>query len=323
MSTDYRNPFSATFHGILDLFKKREPIGKLDPELRLDGKTCLVTGANSGMGRAIAGQLARRGANVIMACRSGIPEAGEALSRETGSDKIRMLRLDLADLDAVAACCAELKADGVKLDRLILNAGLVPLEPTRTRQGFEMMFGVHFIGNMALVQGLLADGTLPRGQDDLSRIVFVSSETHRSGRPLDFASFGEFHAYSATGSIAQYGHSKLAMTVFAMELAERLRGEVAVHAVCPGPINSGIARDAPGAFKPLLGLVMKALFASPDKAAEPVMFLACAPQIAEETGIYLHLMARKDPAPAACDPQCREQVWRRGQELVAKAASAT
>lgn len=320
MTTDYRNPVAATFHGILDLFKKHEPIGELDPALRMDDKTCLVTGANSGMGRAIAAQLARRGATVIMACRSGIPEVGEALQRETGSQNIRMIKLDLADLDAVAACCAQLREEGVRLDRLILNAGLVPLEPTRTRQGFEMMFGVHFIGNMALVQGLLADGTLPRGQDDPARIVFVSSETHRSGRPLDFDSFGEFHAYSATGSIAQYGHSKLAMTAYAMELAERERGQLAVHAVCPGPINSGIARDAPGAFKPLLGVVMKLLFASPDKAAEPVMYLTCAPEIADETGIYLHLMSRKDPAPAACDPATRSELWRRGEAFLAHGA---
>lgn len=321
---NYNNPVSATFNGILDLFRKKERIGTLGDDERLDGKTCLVTGANSGLGRAVAIQLAERGAQVIMACRSGIPEAGEEIRRLSGNASVEMVRLDLSDLDAIQACCDDLKSRGVKLDRVVLNAGLVPQKPQKTKQGFEMMFGVHFVGNMQFVTRLLQDGTIPNDSwagnavaGETPRIVFVSSESHRSGTPIDFDTFGDPVEYSPMGSIAQYGHSKLVMTAFATELSRRLqkdgKTDVAVHALCPGPINSNIAREAPALFKPILGMVMGVLFASPAKAAEPVLYMSAAQDIEGQTGLYIHLMTPKQPAPQARDPEIGQGVWERGE----------
>lgn len=320
--SDYGNPVTATLNGILDLFRKKERIGELTPQDRMDGLTCLVTGANSGLGRATAIQLAERGAHVILACRSGIPEAGEAIKQASGSDKIEMIRLDLADLEAINTCADELKRRNISIDRLVLNAGVVPRAPLRTQQGFEMMYGVHYVGNRQFVQRLLQDGTIPNNSfadsangrtEDPPRIVFVSSETHRTGTPIDFDTLGEFVDYGVMQSISQYGHSKLVMTAYAQELSRRLSGdqgvEVAVHAVCPGPINSNIARDAPALFRPLLSLAMSAFFASPKKASEPVMYLTCASALAGETGLYLHLMTRKDPAPQAMDAAVGKRLW--------------
>ncbi len=331
----YRNPVLATFNGIVDLFRHKEPIGQLRDDERLDGKTCLVTGANSGLGLATSIALARRGAHVVMACRSGIPEAADAVKAASGSDQISMVRLDLADIPAIHACCDELRGRGLRLDRVILNAGLVPQRASRTRQGFEMMFGVHFLGNMQFVLRLLADGTIPNRSlaaqasdngDSPPRIIFVSSESHRSGTPIDLEHFGEFVDYSPMGSIAQYGHSKLVMTSFARELSRRLQDEagvdVAVHALCPGPINSNIAREAPALFKPVLGAVMGLLFASPEKAAAPVLYLACAGHTEPATGLYLHLMVKKDPAPQALDPDIGRAIWQRGEAWLAEHAPA-
>ncbi len=321
-NSSYSNPVLATLNGIADLFRHKEPIGEIRDSDRLDGLTCLVTGANSGLGKAIAIDLAKRGGHVIMACRSGIPEAGTEVKALSGSDKVDMVKLDLADIDAIHACCAELKQRDLKLDRVVLNAGLVPQKPLKTRQGYEMMFGVHALGNRALVQQLLHDGTIRNSRfaaepnviaGKIPRIVFVSSETHRSGTPIDLNTLGQPVAYSAMGSIAQYGHSKLVMTNYAVELSRRLNGqdavEVSVHALCPGPINSNIAREAPRAFKPLLKAVMGMLFASPEKAARPAIYLSSSPDIEGQTGLYLHLMVRKDAAQQALDPQLGEAVW--------------
>lgn len=330
----YSNPVSATLNGIVDLFRHKTPIGTLKDSDRLDGKTCLITGANSGLGLATAIELARRGAHIIMACRSGIPQAAEEVKRRSGSQRVEMVHLDLADLAAIRRCCDELKARRVKLDRVILNAGLVPQKPARTAQNFEMMFGVHVVGNMQFITRLLADGSIPNRHfaqphnalaGERPRIIFVSSESHRSGTPIDLDTLGRFVEYSPMGSIAQYGHSKLVMTTYARELSRRLADEqgvdVAVHALCPGPINSNIAREAPRLFKPLLGLVMGALFASPAKAAAPVLYLACSPQVEDQTGLYLHLMVRKEPAPQALDQELARAIWDRGQQWLAEHAS--
>ena len=84
-SPSYSNPVTATLAGLRDLFRQRTPIGELTPQDRLDGMTCLITGANSGLGLGTARALAKRGARLILACRSGIPQTAELLKRETGN----------------------------------------------------------------------------------------------------------------------------------------------------------------------------------------------------------------------------------------------
>lgn len=322
------NPVNATVRALTDQFRKRPRIGTLTPQERLHGKVCLVTGATSGLGRATAIELGKRGAQLILACRSGIPETGEEIARLTRAE-VSMVKLDLADLDAVAACCDELRDSGVALDRVVLNAGIVPRVPQQTKQGFEMMFGVHFLGNALFVTRLLNDGVIPNqlfasgpnGRDtDIPRIVFVSSESHRSGTPIDFDMLGEPVQYGLMGSMAQYGHSKLVMTAWLLELARRLQRngvvDVAVHSLCPGPINSNIARAAPALMKPVLGVVMGLFFASPEKASEPVVYLSTAQSIEGQTGLYLHLMSAKQPAPQACDPDVGSRLWTQTEKLL-------
>jgi len=324
-TNSYGNPVTATLSGIADLFRKKERIGTLADNERLDGKTCLITGANSGLGKAAAIELAKRGARVIMACRSGIPAAGEDVRQASGSERVEMLHVDLSDLSSVRGCVEYLDQHGITLDRVILNAGIVPNKDVATAQGFELMFGVHFVANMALVQGLLETGLVANSafaaqgkaaRDERPRIVFVASEAHRSGTPIDLESFGDYVEYNAMASMAQYGHSKRALLSYVAELTERLHGQVDVHALCPGPVDSNIARGAPGWVKPVLGFVMGKLFRSPAEASEPVLFLACAHAIEGETGIYLHLMTRKPIHEQATDPAVRRAVWAKGQEFI-------
>ena len=87
-STGYDNPFYATLNGILDVIRKGERIGSLGALDRIDGKTCLITGANRGLGKAIAIELARAGGHVVMACRSGYPDAAEEVRRRSGSSAV-------------------------------------------------------------------------------------------------------------------------------------------------------------------------------------------------------------------------------------------
>jgi NAD(P)-dependent dehydrogenase (short-subunit alcohol dehydrogenase family) len=316
----HRNPVTATLAGILDLFGWGGGLPPSPESERLDGRTCLVTGANSGLGKAVAIALARRGGHVLMACRSGIPEAGEDVKREARSPAVAMLPIDLADLDSVHALCDELHRRRVQLDVVVLNAGLMPAHARRTAQGFEVMFGVHFLANRLLLHRLLEDGVIAPAAERPPRIVFVSSETHRSADPIDFEHFGAFVDYGPRTGLKQYASTKLHMCTLATELSRRLNPEgetrVAVHALCPGPINSNIAREAPAIVKPLLGPVMRLFFRAPAAAAEPVVYLACAREIEGRTGLYLHMMRDKAASDQARDAENGRRLWEASAALL-------
>lgn len=324
----HRTVLAATVTAFIDMQKSGEHLPPLDSCVRLDGKTVLITGANSGLGKAVAIDLARRGARLLLACRSGIPEAGRTIAEASGSEAVEMLAVDLADLDSVARLAGDLARRGEAVDRLICNAGLMPNRTMTTAQGFEIMFGVHYLANHLLIEKLVSSGLMPGGgapggpaTRDIPRIVLVASETHRSTVPLDFHRLGEPVEYDVTDVIAHYAASKLALVTFANELARRLslggKPRVAVHALCPGPIASGITRSAPDFTKPLLDAVMPRLFQTPEQAAAPVLYLAAAPELDGETGWYLHMMERKLPSAASRNEATGRRLWEWGEAALA------
>ena len=97
----FKNPVEAVLTGIKDFANRKSNVRPLNESDRLDGKVCMVTGANSGVGYAVALDFAKRGAHLIMACRSGIPEAGEKIKAESGSDKVEMMQVDLSDVPSI------------------------------------------------------------------------------------------------------------------------------------------------------------------------------------------------------------------------------
>jgi NAD(P)-dependent dehydrogenase (short-subunit alcohol dehydrogenase family) len=315
-----KNPVTATIQGILEMRKKTgTPLPSLGNDERVDGQTIMVTGANRGLGKAVAVQLAQRGAHVVMAGRSGIPEAGEEVARESGSSHVQMRSLDLADLRDVVRHVDELARAGVRLDQLVLNAGVVPLEARPTAQGFELMFGVNYLANVLLVERLLARGVLVPDAQRPPRIVFVSSETHRGAGPIHFGRLGRFESYGGMGGVKVYGYTKLLLNTYAAHLAARLGRTASVHSLCPGAVNTDIAREAPEWVKPLLGRVMALWFRPPEAAAEPVVYLCCARALEKQTGRYLHVMVDKPADPESVDPRVGERLFRESEALVVRA----
>jgi len=326
---------TATLAGVVDRLRGGavDVTPWLDPADRLDGRSVLVTGGNRGLGRAVAQELARRGGRVLLACRSGLPEAADALARESGGTVVGA-PLDLADLDSVVAFVQGLRERRERIDVAVLNAGIVPAASRLTRDGFEEMFQVNYLANVLLVRGLLDEGVLRRRPpEDLAagpapaaarrpRLVFVSSESHRSAAPVPPGELGRVRAYDMRGSVAAYGASKLLLEALVAELAGRYAGpagqgpEVAVHSICPGAVNSGIAREAPVWAKPLLGLVMQAFFRPPEEAALPVVALAAAGVLEGETGRYHHVTVPKDRADAARDPDYTAALWDEAHRLL-------
>lgn len=312
--------FKVLRKAVRDRAAERPEIEPLADSVRIDGKTCLVTGANSGVGKAVAIDLARRGGHVLMACRSGYPEAGEEVRRTSGSDRVEMLKVDLSDMRSVHRLCDELRARETKIDIAVLNAGVMPRRARRTAQGFETMFAVHFLANRVLVDRWLTDGTVrPAARiAEAPRIVIVSSDAHRSAEPIDFDRFGEFAEYGVRDGIRHYGASKLVLCTYATELSRRLNreGHVVVHSLCPGPVNTAIAREAPWFLKPLVVPMMKFFFLTPEKAAKPVSYLCCAGDAGKRSGIYLHMLREKRPSGHATDPTSGARLWQASEALL-------
>ncbi|WP_419908343.1 SDR family NAD(P)-dependent oxidoreductase [Candidatus Poriferisodalis sp.] len=318
---DLRNPTAPDIEAVAD-------------DVRIDGKTCLVTGANSGLGRAAAVELARRGGRMILACRPGHDGVCEEIKRESGSETVELVEVDLADLRSVHRCCDELRDRGVRIDIALMNAGLMTPAARRSAQGYDEMFAVHFLANRVMIDRWLSDGVVvpavPGG--DPPRIVFVSSEAHRSGAAIDFDCLGEFASYGMKDSMRHYGLSKLALCTYATELSRRLNRpgeadeglrdpehhevEIAVHALCPGGVATNITRGAPAPLRSVVDPLLRLFFRSPDDAIEPIVWLCCAPEAGSSTGLYLHLMHRKQVSESAADPANGAKLWEASQVMV-------
>ena len=328
----HSNPVTAVLSGLLDQRSKDPKVAPVPHGVRLDGRTCLVTGANSGLGKAIAIRLAARGAHVIMACRSGIPEAGQDVRAASGSDKVEMMQVDLSDFDSMTAFCDQLRDRNVTLDVAVFNAGVVPVTSRQSKHGLELMFAVNFLAKFVLLNRLLHDGVIPNAvlghnsrAEDPPRVIFVSSETHRSSIPIDFDTFGEPVEYGVSDGVKYYGLSKLHLTTYFQELSRRLNPgangdnpDVCVHALCPGAVNSNMAREAPTWLKPILKPVMALFFQSPEKASVPVDYLVASSEMGGKTGEYMHMLRIKDPSEASMDPENGALLWGKTEELLRK-----
>ncbi len=296
----------------------------LAEDSRLEGRTCLVTGANSGLGKAAAVELARRGGKLILACRPGHAETPDEIRRESGSNLVEAFEVDLADLDSVHRFCDKLAEREIRLDIALLNAGLMTREGRRSAQGFELMFAVHFLANRLLVDRWLADGVIAPGsaRETIPRIIFISSESHRSSHGIDFDNPGAPIEFGIKESIKYYGLSKLALCTYATELSRRLNPgdsvDCAVHSMCPGGVATNIARDAPGWMRPLVNPFLRRFFQPPQIAVKPVVWLCCSDEAGSETGLYLHMMRRKTVSAQAADPENGARLWQAGEALLTR-----
>ncbi len=321
-SIGYKNPFSATLEGISAVFTKQQKVGTLTTSERLEGKTVLVDGASSGLGLAIAERMARRGARVIMACRSGIPEKGEMLKKKTGSQHIEMVQVDFSDLSSIRNLIVALKERFAPFDIVISNAAMVPAQSRKTPQGLEEMFMVNYLSKFIFINGLIRENAVRTGNGTVPRIIFVSSESHRHPPEFDWEGFGKYKEYGMKKTVEYYGYYKLLLTTYAAELSRRLNGDgrppVSVFALCPGPVNSSIAREAPGLVQPIMKLVFALFFKSPAKASEPVEYLAVSKNQEGKTFDYLFKMSRKDIDVKAAEAENGRRLWELSEQLVQK-----
>lgn len=325
----FKNPVEAVLTGVVEYFKRETNIRPLRDTDRLNGKKCLVTGANSGIGFAVAVDLAKRGADLIMACRSGIPEAGEKVRALSGSATVEMMSVDLSDANSIHRLCNQLKEQGIQLDVVICNAGIGSPMAKPTKQGIELMLMVNYISKFVFLNRLLQDGVIPNAVfaknaipqgRERPRILFTSSDSHRNASDINFDQLGVLKKYSVSEGIGLYSYYKLVLNTFATELSRRLnpdgQTDVAVHAVCPGPVDTNIIRDAPQPLKAFLKLIFKLFFQKPENAAPPLVYLASVPDVEGRTNCYLHMMAEKRMDEKCYDVVAGKRLWERTEAIV-------
>lgn len=317
-SADHDTPLRATLAGLRDLLRPRAR-SNLGEDERLDGRLAMITGGNRGLGLAIAERLARRGSRLILACRSGGPQTAARLREATGNREIEALSIDLAERASVAALVETLAERGLRLDRLVLNAGMVPLESRTTSAGLDVMFHVNFLAAVDLVEQLLARDLIGGRPSGPARIVFVTSEAHRSGVPQPIERLGEPERYKTSGVLARYGRNKLYLTAYAWALAAALDpAQIGVFALCPGAVATDLAREAPRWMRALLDPTMRLCFQAPHVAAEPVAWLCCARELDGQTQRYLHMHTPKSPAAWATDARNGAALRAAARDLLAR-----
>ncbi|MCB9283605.1 MAG: SDR family NAD(P)-dependent oxidoreductase [Lewinellaceae bacterium] len=325
----FDNPIEAVLVGVKELFTRQNNLRPILDTDRLDGKTALITGANSGIGFAVAVEYARRGAHVIMACRGGIPEAGEKVKKLSGSDKVDMMKVDMTNVHSIYQLTKQLKDRKIKLDVVVDNAGVTPPFARKTIHGLEEMFAVNYLSKYVFINRLLQDGTIPNASfagnplpdgQPRPRILFTSSDSHRNASPIDTEKLGIYEDYNPTKAIKLYGYYKLILNTYAVELSRRLnpngRIDVGVYPLCPGAVRTNIIRDAPPLLKFALGGIFYVLFQSPEKATGPFVYLGAGPEVEGSTCRYLHMMAEKEMDEKVYDAEAGKRLWERSEEIL-------
>jgi NAD(P)-dependent dehydrogenase (short-subunit alcohol dehydrogenase family) len=293
--------------------------------LDLTGRTCVITGAASGLGRESARVLAAAGAHVVLLARSrealGATEAwirdDVAWARLTG------VHIDLSSLASIRAAAATIGGRSPKVDILMNNAGVMFTPFSQTRDGFEMQFGTNYLGHFALTQLLTPQLRAGGG----ARVVNLASEAYRFG-DVDLTDINwERRPYD---KFRAYGASKTATMLHAVELDRRLREDgVRAYAVHPGMVATALARHmtAPDieavmavTAQTSAGALLDGEVLTPDQGAATQVWAAVSAALDDVGGVYLaDCQIRSDVLPYAVDPDRARALWALSLEACAAA----
>lgn len=294
------------------------------------GKRAIVTGANIGLGFQTARELARAGAQVVLACRS--VERGEAaaarIHAEIPTAQVFVAQLDLSSQASVQAFAGLALSAGEPIHILVNNAGIMALPQRQvTADGFELQLATNYLGHFALTGLLLplllkaAEDTTPATGKVPARVVSLSSNAHQRGK----LHFGDLQLEKGYSAWASYSQTKLAMLVYAIELQRQstINGNrLLSFAAHPGLSTTAIGRDLAGPQRLAVSLIFKLFGQSDAQGALPQLYAATAPQA--EPGAYYGPDGFKEfkgapalakLAKAAQDPSSGPRLWSVSEQL--------
>jgi len=270
----------------------------------MQDKICLVTGANSGVGKATALGLARMGATVVMVCRNQAKgeEAQKEVQAQSGNSDVHLLLADLSSQQSIRKLVAQFQQQFSQLHVLINNAGTTLLSRRETVDGLEKTFAVNYLAPF-LLTNLLLD-TLKASAP--ARIVNVSSDSHEAG----YINMDDLQSKNDYSFMKVYGQSKLALVLFTYELARRLEGTgVTVNALHPGFVATNIGQSDVGPFARVIAKAMMLFGTSPEKGAATSLYLASSPDVANVTGKYFEKSKLHPSAPISHDEALQHRLW--------------
>lgn len=274
----------------------------------LTGKTYLITGCNSGLGKETMRVLAARGAQVLGCARS--EEKARAACDSVEGDTLPF-QCELSEPESARACAEAVRAAGIELDGVICNAGIMAPKMT-LYHGYESQFLVNHVGHFILTTGLLEQ------LKDTGRVVMVSSYAHRmaGGKGIDFENLDCSKGYN---DWRFYGQSKLANVLFARSLARRFEeqgtSQVAL-ALHPGVINTELGRHMNGVLRWAMGLGGKLFFKTTEQGAATQVLAATHPEAGEKNGGYLKDCQWKKPSTQGQNDELSAALWTRTEEIV-------
>jgi NAD(P)-dependent dehydrogenase (short-subunit alcohol dehydrogenase family) len=277
--------------------------------MQLAGKTCVITGATSGIGRVAAEELAAMGARLILIARDqNRGEAALRRLRERAPDVAHQIYYaDLMHIAAVKRVAAEIAAAEPHIDILINNAGAMFSFRQLTPDGLERHFALNHLAYFVLTLGLRGPllATAP------SRVINTASASHQSAK-LDFEDLQIARFYYG---LLGYQKSKLCNILFTRELARRWAGTgTTVNCLHPGFVSTGFGTQSGG----LLSIILRAaqpFGISPNKGAETIVYLSASPEVADVTGGYFYRCRLIRPAPQAEDDGAAERLWAESAKL--------
>jgi NAD(P)-dependent dehydrogenase (short-subunit alcohol dehydrogenase family) len=278
---------------------------------RLDGKTVIVTGANTGIGKETARDLAQRGAKVILGCRDleRGKKACDEIIASTDNTKVEVQHLDLSSLASVRKFANNIINTEPHLDVLINNAGVSKVGQELTGDGLLLDMQVNHFGPF-LLTCLLVE-LLKRSSP--SRIVIVASELHRLGT-LDFDNLNSVNIY---GVDRVYCNSKLANIVMSNELARKLKGTgVTVNSLHPGIVFSDIFRHFGPVIGPITNIFLRLFFKDVREGAQTSIYLAVSEDVEGVSGKYFIDCKEAGASKSTLDEGLAKKLWEKSEALV-------
>ncbi len=278
------------------------------------GKQVVLTGGNTGIGKATAEELCRRGARVVLTARDAAKgdAAVASIRAAVPGAQIDWRPLDLAQRASIERCAATLLEELESIDVLVHNAGLILSDRREAESGIEATFMINHLGPFLLTR--LLERRLIESAP--ARVVVVASAAHRRARGgLDFDDLQATRRYS--GELV-YSRSKLANILFANELARRLEGTgVTANSLHPGVVATDFTGDgdATGLWR-LFFRVLRPFLKTPEQGARTSVHVACEPELAGTSGAYFSDAKRAMPAAFARDDDAARRLWSASEALL-------